>query len=453
MIRLSAMLFFVCTLKASNPKENERLPEIGKNFPLLWKADIGRVSFRSNVIFNGKDVIIGSNGSYYMDYNLYDKKSGVYILNGQNGKIKKSFSGNCLGDMDVNGILLYNQKLYFGNDNEEFFCTTPDGKTIWKKPTSGDIEHEPVLIEGKDKKYIVYASEDGEVRAVEPETGNTVWTYYTPNFNGWKPEDNRSIFKVKSYFSNTLSFYTKPVLRDLNHDGVLDLLYLTYDSKLYAINGANGQLLWCYSNDENFQIQNIVTGTASDPTPIIFHYTYKGPNKYVAYQTTLNAKGKCIKIDSTNETVSGLSLNNFCTKNNELILADRESLLVYEKNQLKTTISRSFQGVNKYSYSSINEPMSRNYGDALLSNTTFQYKGSKNCIMVLNQHDYANFDYGFIEIISLDTKQVIERFELPASSEMAPILKDVNQDGYLDLLVNCTDGYLYCYNLKIRNIF
>ena len=95
--------------------------------------------------------------------------------------------------------------------------------------------------------------------------------------------------------------------------------------------------------------------------------------------------------------------------------------------------------------------MSRNFGDALLSNTTFPYKGSKNCIIVLNQHDYANFDYGFIEIISLDTKQVIERFELPASSEMTPIVKDVNQDGYLDLLVNCTDGFLYCYNLKIKN--
>ena len=453
MIRLSAMLFFVCTLNASNPKENERLPEIGKTFPLLWKADIGRVSFRSNVIFNGNDVIIGSNGSYYMDYNLYDKKSGVYILNGQNGKIKKSFSGDCLGDMDVNGLLLYNQKLYFGNDNEEFFCTTPEGKTIWKKPTSGDIEHEPVLIEGKNKKYIVYASESGEVRAVEPETGKTVWVYYTPDFNGWKPEDNRTIFKVKSFFSNTASFFTKPELRDLNNDGVLDLLYLTYDNKLYAINGNNGQLFWCFSNNEYLGFQNLVTGNGEASTPILFYSTYKGPNNYCSYQITLNAKGKCIKKDSTFQTDRGLSLNNFCTKNNKLILASNESLLIYEKNILTDSISRNFEGVNKYAFSRTNNTMSRNYGDALLSNTTFPYKGSKNCILVLNQHDYANFDYGFIEIISLDTKQVIDRFELPASSEMAPILKDVNQDGYLDLLVNCTDGFLYCYNLKIKNTF
>jgi len=449
MIRLSAMLFLVCTLNAANPKENERLPEIGKTFPLLWKTDIGRVSFRSNVIFNGNNVIIGSNGSYYMDYNLYDKKSGVYILNGQNGKIKKSFSGDCLGDMDVNGLLLYNQKLYFGNDNEEFFCTTPDGKTIWKKPTSGDIEHEPVLIEGKDKKYIVYASESGEVRAVEPETGNTVWTYYTPDFNGWKPEDNRTIFKVKSYFRNTASFFTKPELRDLNNDGVLDLLYITYDNKLYAINGNNGQLFWCFSNNETLGFQNIVTGSGAASTPILFYSTYKGPNKYCSYQITLNAKGKCIKKDSTFQKESGLSLNNFYTKNNKLILASNESLLIYEKNILTDSISRKFEGVNKYAFS--NNTISRNFGDALLSNTTFSYKGSKNCIMVLNQHDYANFDYGFIEIISIDTKQVIERFELPASSEMTPIIKDVNQDGYLDLLVNCTDGFLYCYNLKIKN--
>jgi len=447
------MLFFVCTLNTANPKENDRLPEIGKNFPLLWKEDIGRVSFRSNVIFNGNDLIIGSNGNYFMDYFYYDKTSGVYILNRQNGKTKKTFSGDCLGDMDVNGLLLYNQKLYFGNDNEEFFCTTPDGKTIWKKPTSGDIEHEPVLIEGKNKKYIVYASESGEVRAVEPETGNTVWTYYTPDFNGWKPEDNRTIFKVKSYFSNTISFFTKPELRDLNNDGVLDLLYLTYDNKLYAINGNNGQLFWCFSNNENLEFQNMVTGSGGASTPILFYSTYKGPNKYCSYQITLNAKGKCIKKDSTFQTETGLSLNNICTKNNKLILASNESLLIYEKNILTDTIGRHFEGISKYAFSGTNNKISRNFGDALLSNTTFPYKGSKNCIIVLNQHDYANFDYGFIEIISLDTKQVIERFELPSSSEMTPIVKDVNQDGYLDLLVNCTNGFLYCYNLKIKNSF
>jgi len=447
------MLFFVCTLNAANPKENERLLKIGKTFPLLWKEEIGNVSFRSNVIFNGNDLIIGSNGSYYMDYGYYDRKSGVYVLNRQNGKIKKCFSGNCLGDMDVNGLLLYNQKLYFGNDNEEFFCTTPDGKTIWKKPTSGDIEHEPVLIQGKDKKYIVYASESGEVRAVEPETGNTVWTYYTPNFNGWKPEDNRTIFKVKSYFSNTASFFTKPTLRDLNNDGVLDLLYVTFDNKLYAINGNNGQLLWCYSNKENLEFQNMVTGAGVASTPVLFYSSYKGPKKYCLYQLTLNAKGNCIKKDSIFQTEPGLSLNNFCTKNNEMVLANHNSLLIYEHNKLKETISRNFEGVNKYTFSNSNESISRNYRDALLSNTTFSYKGSKNCILLLNQHDYANFEYGFIEIISLDTKQVIERFELPSSSEMAPIVKDVNQDGYLDLLVNCSNGTLYCYNLKIKDNF
>jgi hypothetical protein len=162
---------------------------------------------------------------------------------------------------------------------------------------------------------------------------------------------------------------------------------------------------------------------------------------------TLNAKGKCIKKDSTYKTTTGLSLNNFCTKNNKLILASNESLLIYEKNILIDSISRKFEGVNKYSFSNT---ISRNFGDELLSNTTFSYKGSKNCVLLLNQHDYANFDYGFIEIISLDTKQVIERFELPASSEMTPILKDVNQDGFLDLLVNCSDGFLYCYSLNIK---
>ena len=81
-----------------------------------------------------------------MDYNLYDKGSGIYVLNRTNGKIETRFGAECIGDMDVTGILEYNQKLYYGNDNDEFFCSTLEGKTIWRNPTSGDIEHEPVQL-------------------------------------------------------------------------------------------------------------------------------------------------------------------------------------------------------------------------------------------------------------------------------------------------------------------
>jgi len=94
-------------------------------------------------------------------------------------------------------------------------------------------------------------------------------------------------------------------------------------------------------------VKNMVTGAGVASTPVLFYSSYKGPKKYCLYQLTLNAKGNCIKKDSIFQTEPGLSLNNFCTKNNEMVLANHNSLLIYEHNKLKETISRNFEGVNK----------------------------------------------------------------------------------------------------------
>ena len=94
----------------------------------------------------------------FMDYQLTDKKSRVYHIDRRTGKIRKHFGNEVIGDMDVNGILEWNDRLYITNDNEELMCTSIDGNVIWIKPASGDIEHEPVLIKGKNGNYIVYAT-------------------------------------------------------------------------------------------------------------------------------------------------------------------------------------------------------------------------------------------------------------------------------------------------------
>jgi hypothetical protein len=66
------------------------------------------------------------------------------------------------------------------------------------------------------------------------------------------------------------------------------------------------------------------------------------------------------------------------------------------------------------------------------------------------QVDQLNYQKGFIEIISLETKQIVERLQLPNTSEMQPHIDDINKDGKLDLLINCKDGNLYCYNLGVK---
>jgi len=92
----------------------------------------------------------------------------------------------------------------------------------------------------------------------------------------------------------------------------------------------------------------------------------------------------------------------------------------------------------------------RNHDDMLFTNRSFIYKNHGLCIINLIQMDGLSYEKGFIEIVSLETKQIVERLQLPSTSEMQPFIGDINQDGKLDLLINCKDGKLYCYNLGVK---
>jgi hypothetical protein len=78
-------------------------------------------------------------------------------------------------------------------------------------------------------------------------------------------------------------------------------------------------------------------------------------------------------------------------------------------------------------------------------------KGHPRCVALLNQRDYLHMKYAVLEIVSLDDGSVLKRYSIPENSEMPPLIKDVNKDGFLDLLINAYDGSLYCYNMKIKS--
>lgn len=445
---LLGLLFM--TITSSTDDDKKEFKSIESAFKLQWKTKIGNASFRSNVTFTENDIIIGSNGKYFRDYYPVDKTSGVYKLNRRTGKVIAHFANESLGDMDVNGIIMYKGKLYFGNDNEEFLCTTSEGKILWRNATSGDIEHEPVMINNKGKKYIVYASELGEVSAVDPENGNHIWNYYTPDFSGWKPGDNRSAFKVKAFFSNSSAFFTKPELEDLNGDGVEDLIYMSFNSFIYSINGATGKLLWSKEKkDSSPFFQAVVKNEQSKIRMANFAYNYNSEEEN--YTNTLeiaDSRGNIVSTRKFEEASYGIGLN-YMNLNNKILLCTPDSLIVIGNNgNIETYAHGLFY--NYTDWNNAEKTGNRNSYDPVFANRTFNYKENKNCVLILYQRDNANYDHGFIEIFSLDTKEVVKRLSIPAVSEMPPVIKDVNKDGYLDLLINCNDEYLYCYNLGIK---
>lgn len=421
---------------------------IENTFPINWVANIGNTTYRSDVAhLNGK-LIIGSNGENYRDYYL-DEGNGVYVINPLNGKIETQFLNEEYGDMDVNGVLEYNKRLFIGNDNDEFICADITGKIIYRLPVSGDIEHSPILIKNGNQNTIVYATESGEITSIHPETGKKNWTYFHKDFKGWKPGDNRFIFQVKTtYINSGQLFFGKPGVADLNRDGVVDLVYYTNYNETIAIDGKTGEKLWNHKKEEgsnviiNYQDTPIIVGAGNDIRIIKLAAIYSdesAPNKLMFY----NRNGNFVKEIPFNRTIGYLGLNTLDLKK-QLIIPLSNGVGVYDKNTQKVDFITGLNKIYPSNYGTSNFLA----GDVLIADKIIHYKGERS-IIVLYQNDYKTDGHAAISIIGLESKKRLKHLHLPSSSEFKPLIDDFNKDGKLDLLVNCRDGKLYCFDLKL----
>jgi outer membrane protein assembly factor BamB len=413
---------------------------------LIWKTKIGIASFRSNVLFLGNRLHIGSNGEDFMDRGLIESSSGVYAIDRKKGKQLVHFAHERYGDMDVNGLLLHNNRLFFGNDNEEFLCTDLQGNIQWRNPTSGDIEHEPVLIKSSVGASVVYAAESGEVKAVDSQNGNIRWSYYVPDFNGWKPGDNRSLFKIKAWFSNTGEFYTKPLLQDINKDGVTDLIYLLYSGQLLTLNGNNGKELWRTNEENNLSLSVALVGNANEKMIVGFRNVYTEGYHRSQECVFLSLQGNVIKTIKLDETFGGSGLNLLSLPDGTVLLNGRTKTYQIGVQGIVKVIDRK-QVYMATRWDNKKEEEFRNGYDPLFANRTISLPGGKTGVVIMNQRDHANSEMGFLEILSLEDGGVIDRLSIPSISEMPPVIQDVDLDGNLDILISGYDGYLYCYQL------
>lgn len=444
---LGVSILFTLGLIKSDDLSLQRFPEVESTYPLIWKSETGNASFRTNVVFSGDQLIMGSNGERFRDYYFFDKGSGVCVVSRKTGQIIRRLANEPLGDMDVAGVLVKGDRVFFGNDNEEFQCMTLSGKLIWRIPVSGDVEHEPSEIDINGKKAVIFSTETGEIRAVEPENGKTIWTYYMPSFSGWKEGQNRTIFKIGAFFSNTSGFFTKPELVDLNKDGVKDLIFLGYYTDIYAINGKTGKPLWVF-NDSSRRHYFMLSVLTVKGEPHIKFFEYQSTDgESLTYLTTLNKSGKTIEQIPILASISHDGINSQMT-DHKLLITTEDALWVIQPGKeiikIDRTITYKYINYNKDTVTS-----TRNGYDPVIGSGFFEHPEYGKCVVVLNQAD-VTYDKGFIEIISLDQQKLVQTFTIPARSEMPPIIEDVNRDGKMDLLINTYDGFTYCYSLTSK---
>jgi len=445
MIKIGWALGGLLGLAAMLPSEEATpFPSIESKCQLIWKTKTGDASFRSNVVFRGDRLWIGSNGDSFMDRGLIEPGSGVYELDRRTGKQRRHFANELFGDMDVNGLLMRSDRLYFGNDNEEFLCTDLQGKILWRNPTSGDIEHEPSLLQTKNGEVVVYAAESGEVKAVDPEQGKVIWSYYVPEFDGWKPGDDRTVFKVKAWFRNTSHFYTRPLVVDVNADGTNDLIYRTFGGNLLALNGNTGSKLWSVEEKESLSLGMAVIGRGKQKKIVALRNIYADTVRYeIAY---FSLQGQKLASRPVSELSWGSGLNALSIDGDRILINGRTKTFQIDQTGSVREIDRSIP----FQFKSWNNELEngyRNGNDPLFAEGFIPLKNGKKGVVVMNQCDLGNTDVGFVEILSPEDGIVLDRFSLPACGEMPPVIRDVDLDGNLDLLFAGYDGYLYCYQL------
>jgi outer membrane protein assembly factor BamB len=419
------------------------------DLPVNWSIPIGNVSFRTNIDFLESNLVIGSNGVNYMDY-FIDKGNGIYILDPKTGKIQMNFSNEKFGDMDVNGVLIYDNKIYFGNDNDEIICADKNGKILFRQDASGDIEHRPILIKKSNEDQIIFAMETGEVRSINPINGKINWSFYHPDFEGYKANDNRTAFKLKMHFYSGEKFFVEPKVIDINKDSIDDLVYNSDDSEIYAINGKNGKLITRIVTERTEQYYGVFLPSLYRTTPFVFMFNgesffmipfechFDDDDKNVRSLTEFrfyNLSGKEVKRVKMKQGMTfglGRQLENRVFFSGHLIDfskgMDNYEIVLYKQEQIglmhPPRISKERININ---------------GDECI---VMSYEWG----MDKGKHDKDDYNTDLC-VFNISKKKFEKIVHFQTSSEFNPILGDFNQDNKIDVIIGCHNGMLYNFDL------
>lgn len=430
----------------------ESTPEKICDLPLNWKSSIGNVSFRTNIASLNGDIVIGSNGGNYMDYFL-DKRNGIYVLDPITGKIKLTFANERFGDMDVNGVLVYNNNIYFGNDNDEIICADAKGKIVFRQDASGDIEHRPILLNSPSGDQIVFAMETGELRSINPINGNINWTYYHPEFDGYKSNDNRTTFKLKMHFYSGDRFFLEPKITDINNDKINDLIYIADGNDIHAVDGKNGKLIFRIKNEYPDEYYGTYRPNLNRTSPALLKTKngdflmipfFMSPGEEFSYEKT---KNQLRFYNLIGQEVKRVDLEDV---SRTYFMTQKGNMVFFSNHYIDFT-----EGIDQFSVNRFDPTITNKYNPPRVAEKSLTINGDE-CILLSFEHGFKNHEdddysnsFTSIGIFNLRKKSFEKIHNTTVTSEFVPIIGDFNQDNKADFLLGFHNGTLYNFDLGI----
>jgi outer membrane protein assembly factor BamB len=146
------------------------------------------------------------------------------------------------GDRIVSSPVMQGKALYFGGDDGNLYAVDAEtGRQIWKRRTGGPVSSSPAVVGG-----IVYAtSYDGKLYALNAETGATKWKFTTGGERRFEAKGLHGMEPKSQTIADPFDvFLSSPVVAQ----GAV--YFGSGDGNVYALDAAGGELLWKFKTGD-----------------------------------------------------------------------------------------------------------------------------------------------------------------------------------------------------------
>ncbi|MCX8178702.1 MAG: PQQ-binding-like beta-propeller repeat protein [Candidatus Aenigmarchaeota archaeon] len=376
----------------------------GSSGSRMWNFTTGGLIFSSPAIYdinndNIPEIIIGS----------YDRN--IYVLNSTNGeKIWNYTTGNRI--ISSPSVVSYNGDVIIsvGSHDGKLYALNSTGDLLWQFSMQDKIESSPAIddLDGDGNYEIAVGSYDNKTYLVNATNGQLIWSYTTGNWITSSPvianiagqkkviiaSHDSKVYSLNSDGTLNWTFaistggriQSSPSIIDLNFDGVNDVLVGCSDSRIYALNGLNGNVIWSYKVNAYIFSSPAIADINSD-----------GTNDFVfgsldRYQYSLDPPAWSVFGGNERRT---------------RIFDNAEPELVYfeidnQSNTVSTLWKERFSNLDYAIISENSTGYSSNHFVKLKGthdwvNFTFYSKGVYFDIKVFDEYNNSNFIQGFIE--------------------------------------------------------
>ena len=378
-----------------------------------WSVRVGKTSFRTTMALAGDLIVIGTHGASLRGKN--ERTDGVYLVDAKSGKVKTLIRTPGTGDLDVGGIALDGDVVYFSTDNSQLVAASlASAKVLWKAVARGKVRPAPALadLNGDGHVDVVAGDEEGVLRALDGRNGQSLWTAAT----GVNDYDARG-------------FIAAAAIADLDGDRRNDVVAGARDGILTAYRGSDGGVIWQVANDSGIHASPSVADFDQDGRPeILAAWSY---GNVVIVDGATGRKRWQTRLEQDDGGIEGLF-------GSPMPLPGAPGVLIAPTAWWGADDGVIGVGPRQRSFKSFE---GRTSATAVVAD--LDANGTKEAIIGTEKG----------KLIALDASgERIELAILAGPIEAAVLLADVDRNGKLELIVASNDGLLTCFDTTSTNV-